>query len=91
MSLKRPQAKKGTYHEKKKINISVSAGLLNKVDKIAIKNELSRSNVIENFIEISLLDYKILDSLGLISIARMMRDFIEKGFTIESKQKKIII
>jgi len=93
MKKTRGYAKKGTYNEKTKLDISISVGVLEKINKIAEKNGLSRSNIVENFIEIALFDYELLDRLGLITIGRAVRDFLDKGFEIDikDKQRKIII
>ena len=55
---------------KTKVAIAIDEDILRDVDRLAKKFDLSRSQMIENFISISMMDVKVLEKLGLTDIAR---------------------
>lgn len=48
--------------------------LIARIDEIAKKLELTRGQVIRNFIEASLDDYELIEAVGLVGLVRMKRD-----------------
>lgn len=59
--------------KKTEIAISIDVEILKQVEKFAKKLELSRSQMIENCVSIAIVDAKILESMGLMDLARLVR------------------
>ena len=55
---------------KSKVAIAIDEDVLKTVDEWAAKFDTSRSQMIENLISISMMDIKVLKSMGLIDLAQ---------------------
>ena len=63
--------------EKARVTITIDPELLEKVDLLADRMDLSRSQMIENLVTLALDDVKLLDSLGLLDLAIKLKAFRE--------------
>jgi len=71
---------------KREINISVEDGVLQEVEYYAEKFGLSRSQMIQNMLTVSLADVKILKSVGLIDLSLMVRK-VRENLGLDELQK----
>jgi len=55
---------------KDKVAIAIDEDLLKEVDRLAKKFDTSRSQMIENFITVAMMDVKVLEKLGFMDIAQ---------------------
>lgn len=58
---------------KTKISMMIEDSLLQRVDKVAEKLDLPRGKMVENLIAASMVDVKLLESMGFLELARMVR------------------
>lgn len=72
------------------ITVHVSPGFTEKLDNLAKKLNLSRSQLVRNLLESGYEDAKILATLGVIPAVQMFRDLIQrkKDLTKDTIEKK---
>jgi len=70
---------------KAKIAITIDYEVLKKIDKMAEKLELNRSQLIENMCSVGLSDVKVLKAIGLLDLAKAAIRLKEKALKISIK------
>ena len=61
--------------KKKRVNIYIDERVLERVDKAAERLDISRSQMIENFCAVALMDYDLFSRVGLIQLLKKVSDF----------------
>lgn len=69
---------------KVRMNVTVDSEIVKRVDKLANELGLSRSQMVENLLAISLEDAEVFKKLGLIGVLKALRDLKEQLETIFS-------
>ena len=59
------------------ISLRLPTDILDKLDKAAVDLKVSRSQLISNMLAMGCSDYKLLKGLGLINLARILKDYKE--------------
>lgn len=72
---------------KHKIAISVDSSLIEKVDKLAKKLGLSRSQFIENLIAVGLEDAELFEKFKVLSIVTRIRDLVSELNKLKALEK----
>ena len=67
--------------KRKVVSVTLSDEVLKKVDEACKVLELSRSQVVENFLQVAFMDYEVLKNIGLIKLA----NYINKLRELKSK------
>ncbi|MCJ7789666.1 MAG: hypothetical protein MUP69_05705 [Candidatus Atribacteria bacterium] len=61
--------------KKAQIAITINAEVLTEIDRLALKIRLNRSQLINNILVMGVGDVKLLEKVGLIDLAHMVRNF----------------
>lgn len=70
---------------KKNISILVEEKVVKKIDQLADRFDLSRSQMVENLMSVGLVDAQVLELIGMIDLAKMVGRVKE---AVERKSKK---
>ena len=76
--------------KKKRVNIYIDERVLERVDKAAKRLEISRSQMIENFCAVGLMDYDLLTKTGLLSLLKKASDFRLNLFADKKAVSKLV-
>lgn len=55
-----------------KINVAIAEGIVEEVDRLAEKYDLSRSQMVQNLLSVSLSEAKVFRAIGLFDLAVMV-------------------
>jgi len=72
------------------VTVWLDKSLVERIDKLAEKGELTRSKLIANMIEVTTDELEIVKTVGIFTLAKIFRDMkerLEKGRKTEKKSK----
>ena len=82
--------------DKQAVTIWIDKSLVERIEKLAQKGDLTRSKLITNIIEVGVEDVEIMDKIGVWATARVFKDmrerlkkWHEKGKTVQGQKSKV--
>ncbi len=72
--------------EKQAITIWIDKGLVERIDKLAEKAEVTRSKLISNIVGVGVEELEIMDTLGVLATARVFEEL--KNIFMRGRNKK---
>jgi len=76
--------------DKMAVTVWLDKSLVERIDKLAEKGELTRSKLIANMIEVTTGELELMKTVGIYAIAKIFRDMkeaLERGRKTEKKSK----
>jgi metal-responsive CopG/Arc/MetJ family transcriptional regulator len=74
--------------KKVRINICIDKRILERVDEAAKYLDISRSQMIENFCAVGLMDYELFSKLGILKFVKKAQEFrLQIFFPVEETEK----